>query len=518
MERKFYTDNFEQLLKEKSDEFRMYPSKRVWHSIYNDLHPGRKWPSIAASMLLIIALLLIGYWNNNVSKSSSTPTTVIATQKNIKNGSAISQTDAARNIAEAEEETLKQSTVANSFKPLQQASTTSQNTPSLVNTTNSKKLIRIGAATALQSQGDNNEVNVAAKEVAASSESIAQAVVSAAINSALKSEAQDLTAISNEDEIVSADIIETQPVNVNQNITSITITDITATATNTGKDSKSAVKTNASADKKIMSTEDKSWIEDYAFHNKSKRKKWQDRTALEFYITPNIGYRKLSNDAKYNLAATSSSFTSNAGGGDANKSVSQDPGLGLEAGMGITYSIAKNIRVKAGVQANYTNYGVNASETNHPILTTLMFTDPTLGFPYMQPSSSTLANTTGAEPAKVHNKTYQLSIPLGFSLKLSGNNKLEWYAGATIQPTFVFGGKAYLISADRKNYVSAPDLIRKWNINTGIESYINYKLNGVTLQVGPQLRYQLLSTYDKKYTVNENLYNVGLKLGILKNF
>lgn len=65
MEQNFYTENFEKLLKEKSDEFRMYPSKRVWHSIYNDLHPSRKWPSVAMSMLLIIALLLIGYLNTN---------------------------------------------------------------------------------------------------------------------------------------------------------------------------------------------------------------------------------------------------------------------------------------------------------------------------------------------------------------------------------------------------------------------------------------------------------------------
>ena len=70
MERKFYTDNLEQLLKEKSDEFRMYPSKRVWHSIYNDLHPGRKWPSVAVSLILIIALLVVGYWNNNSADTS----------------------------------------------------------------------------------------------------------------------------------------------------------------------------------------------------------------------------------------------------------------------------------------------------------------------------------------------------------------------------------------------------------------------------------------------------------------
>ncbi|MEI9957146.1 MAG: hypothetical protein WDM90_12780 [Ferruginibacter sp.] len=84
MERKFYTDDFEQLLKDKSDEFRMYPSKRVWHSIYNDLHPGRKWPSIAVSMLLVIVLLMMGYWNNNSSKASVV-TAAATTTKNTAN-------------------------------------------------------------------------------------------------------------------------------------------------------------------------------------------------------------------------------------------------------------------------------------------------------------------------------------------------------------------------------------------------------------------------------------------------
>ncbi len=81
METNFYNDDFEQLLKEKSDEFRMYPSKRVWHSIYNDLHPGRKWPSVAVSMLLIIALFMAGYWNSNYSKSGKTAS-IAAAQKN----------------------------------------------------------------------------------------------------------------------------------------------------------------------------------------------------------------------------------------------------------------------------------------------------------------------------------------------------------------------------------------------------------------------------------------------------
>ena len=60
-ENEFYADEFEQLLKEKADQFSMYPSKRVWYSIYNNLHPSRRWPSVVVSLLLLTSLMLIGY-------------------------------------------------------------------------------------------------------------------------------------------------------------------------------------------------------------------------------------------------------------------------------------------------------------------------------------------------------------------------------------------------------------------------------------------------------------------------
>src|SRR5664279_1092675 len=72
MDRNFHTNDFERLLREKSDEFRMYPSKRIWHSIYNNIHPGRKWPSVAMSIVLITALLLMGALNTRNTNSYST--------------------------------------------------------------------------------------------------------------------------------------------------------------------------------------------------------------------------------------------------------------------------------------------------------------------------------------------------------------------------------------------------------------------------------------------------------------
>ncbi|MGH2564085.1 MAG: hypothetical protein ACRDE5_06215, partial [Ginsengibacter sp.] len=65
MERRFSMNDFEQSLKEHADEFKMIPSKRVWHGIYNDLHPGRRWPSIAMALSLIFTLVVIGYLNTH---------------------------------------------------------------------------------------------------------------------------------------------------------------------------------------------------------------------------------------------------------------------------------------------------------------------------------------------------------------------------------------------------------------------------------------------------------------------
>src|SRR5687768_2308880 len=71
MERKFYPENFERFLRGHADQFKMTPSKKVWHGIYNDLHPGRRWPSIAMTMVFIFTLVIIGHLNTNNSDKAS---------------------------------------------------------------------------------------------------------------------------------------------------------------------------------------------------------------------------------------------------------------------------------------------------------------------------------------------------------------------------------------------------------------------------------------------------------------
>src|ERR1700761_5846640 len=76
MDRKLYMDSFERLLKEKSDEFRMYPTKRTWHSIYNNIYPGRKWPSATISILLLCFLPFIGFLNTSTQHTAINKNTV----------------------------------------------------------------------------------------------------------------------------------------------------------------------------------------------------------------------------------------------------------------------------------------------------------------------------------------------------------------------------------------------------------------------------------------------------------
>ncbi|HMX36128.1 MAG TPA: hypothetical protein PKA94_02535, partial [Ferruginibacter sp.] len=41
----------------------MYPSRRVWHSIYNNLHPSRRGPSFIIGLFFFSSLFVIGYLN-----------------------------------------------------------------------------------------------------------------------------------------------------------------------------------------------------------------------------------------------------------------------------------------------------------------------------------------------------------------------------------------------------------------------------------------------------------------------
>jgi len=519
MEREFYTDEFEQLIKEKSDQFRMYPSKRVWHSIYNNLHPSRRWPSFAISVLFFTSLVSIGYLNtsdnsrnfkftgsssastviaaNNVTKNENPPIRNKNTTEPVNNNTiSINSLSKPETINDADPSGNNPGQVLNisgiSGKNTLVKSTSAKNKTSNIyqpvddQLTNNSQLFSDMAVT-----GESNKLK--AKKPAAVRE-----------NSSKEADDENTDVLNNADSKIS--------ISARSSESQVVVPDQQKTAFE--NESKNVPKILSATESKTDDQEEKSWIENYAQQNKPARSRWKGRLDFELYATPAVNYRKLTTDSKGSAAPFAMT-------GDINKAISQKPGLGIETGLGLSYAFAKNLRLKAGVQFNYTNYNINADQTNHPIQTSILLTDPVTGYSYPAARVSSIANTydnNALQPVTLHNRTYQVSMPIGLAYKLSSNKNVEWFAGATVQPSYIFGGKAHLISSDLKNYISDPSTIRNWNLNIGLETYMNYRFGTYSLRVGPQVRYQVYSTYRKDVALIEKPYAVGLKIGIVKGF
>src|SRR4030095_1324624 len=53
MQRNFYTDDFEQLIRQKADQYKMYPSDHVWKGVHRALHGRRRWYWAGFAVLLL---------------------------------------------------------------------------------------------------------------------------------------------------------------------------------------------------------------------------------------------------------------------------------------------------------------------------------------------------------------------------------------------------------------------------------------------------------------------------------
>ncbi len=519
MENEFYTDEFEQLLKEKADQFRMYPSKRVWHSIYNNLHPSRRWPSMVMLLLLISSLSVIGYLNtgdsalntpinsyaasqpsNQINNTTQTINTENQTTTKLKTQpqQPVSSLDNVFTDMSADKSDLYTYTVVESNRPdkksLPNAVTEEKNIPEIKNEEeNGKDLV--------QSMNTYIKTNKIFADVAVSHKKDKTEAVRPTDKTTA---AEELNRSKDDLKIAATNKTEKlKPISSDK-------TDLTKL---TAEDKKAIVKLNALENKKALTNEEKAWIESYALENKNEKDKWKKRLSYQVYVTPAVNYRKLTTKVKGSATAFANA--------DINAAISQKPGFGIEAGAGITYDFAKNAQLKAGLQFNYTNYNIEASETVHPVLTSIVLNDPNTGYSYAASRTSTTSNVYNAgviNPVTLHNRTYQVSLPVGLAYKLSSEKNVEWYVGASAQPTYVFGGNAHLISADLKSYISDPSSIRTWNLNLGFETYMNFKLGDYHLQVGPQVRYQVYSTYRRDVALIEKPYAVGLKFGLTKGF
>lgn len=550
MDRQLDIDNFERLLKDRSEEFKMYPTKRVWHSIYNNIHPGKKWPSIATCIVLISILLLVGFLNTNdtISKVSiaknqqSLPSTAIVLQNEIfKNPSLLI---AQNNKLLSDHYTT---TADNNINILQYSGNPSFKLPAyhffenilmtgyenksekiltfsdrlqIINltgpnqlSTNAKKLdistgisksktVIFKTTPAILANNFNSSPNVS--EAINNTDNETNVVINTAHNNDI------FNLIETPDQLTESEIVLPKELLKLDN-SSIANLRVGITAYNTAINKKNIKKvsgistklsTNEIEFKPLVLTEsDKAWVENFALYNRPVPKKWAGKLAWQLYFTPSVVYRTLKNNKPNET--------------DINKEVTDHPSMGLEIGAGIIYPITKGLKIKTGLQLNFTRYNTEAYENSHPVSTSISLND-TYGLYYENSRTTPFSNYGGITPTNLHNDTYQISIPLGTEIKIAGNDNLQWNIGATIQPTYVFGGRSYLISADKRNFIKETTFLNRFNLNAGFETFISYKLDGFTFQFGPQFRKQIFTTNSKVYTVQEKLNNYGIRFGITK--
>lgn len=554
MDRNLDIDNFERLLRDRSEDFKMYPTKRVWHSIYNNIHPGKKWPSIATCIILISILLLIGFLNTN---DAITSTSALAKNKNSVSINSTSQTieiyplkqsidlsnfltatsltgtssfylknqpadindiyknsfnfnfldiiDFIKNEKDISKLNSNKNLLANNYRNNKMGSPQVQ-IPSATNGRN----ILAGKAILFNNKnlrGNNVKINeplnflsfnvlipTAGKQLPQNSITLNIPLTENIFTAIIENDATDLS--DNKIKIADNDLINLEDAGPTQK-TQLNKKDLTNIA---GNINKLSIKENA-YQPLILTDADKAWIEDYAQYNRPIPKKWAGKLGWQLYITPSVVYRTLKNNLPNEQ--------------DINKQVVEHPSMGLEIGTALIYPIFKGVKFKTGLQLNFTRYNTEGYENSHPVSTSIILNDAP-GQYYESSRTTPYSNYGGISPTNLHNDTYQISIPIGLEFKLAGNDNLQWNIAASIQPSYVFGGQSYLISSDKRNFIKEKSFLNRWNLNAGFETFLSYKVNGFTLQFGPQLRQQIFTTNSKVYTIQEKLTNYGFRFGITK--
>ena len=520
----FSIDNFEKLLKERSDEFKMYPTKRVWYSIYNNIHPGKKWPSIATCITLISTLLLIGFLNSNnhtgnfnVKKSSSN--SFVSGNNTSSSLSNYNFTDPIVGRSLLTYFPLENSSVSNLI------STTSVFNFQIISAVNHENIntslpqILSSITPILQHAGtkttNTNIINLQKTNLNKTAYSsfkmiesgnISSEMVNTDLPSPLKININALKFQREENLITESQEIIEYPFVENIKFTPSPATGNFKELSLTHEDknvNKASIEKHIIKNKEIhiLSDVEKAWVESYALYNRPEPKKWLGKLGWQIYITPSVVYRTLINTIPNEQ--------------NINNSIVQKPALGLEIGGGIISSVFKNVKLKTGLQLNFTRYNSEAYENSHPVATSITMRSE-MGQTYQESRSTPYSNNGGISPIKLHNETFQISIPMGMDIAIVKFENLQWNVGATIQPAYIIGGKSYLISSDKRNYIRENSLLNRWNLDAGFETFISYKTNGFTLQFGPQFRKQLFTTNNKNYFIQEYLNNYGFKFGISK--
>lgn len=460
MERRDYMDDgFEQFLRNATENFRMYPDRKVWYSIYNNTHPSKKWPSLSVLLLLIASVMMIGV-SNNQGKIDD------AVLNNLKVFNETFQ-----QIASKTSRPTFDITPSNILQSLDESTTPSNSHSVNAANVNAQTKNNLSANRRL-------EISII-PSIAITKPAIALEEPTTSIENsyALNDETSSLSML-NQNEALSFD-----KMNIPMSDADLLLKNI-----------------------------------DFDQTAIARLKKKSNDLSFHLYATPSYGYRSLRDETDFPVEAyMPMSLISNPDNDE--PVITHNPAISWEIGGGVYYQLNKTIRLKAGLQLNFTNYNIQAIGLSHAANATYMFSSSQAGVPEVFTQSTYISNVGNGDALSLKSHTTQFVLPIGADFQIAGNQNIKWNAGVTFQPTYVSGGSAFILSADQRHYIADPSIIRRFNFNGGVETFISYQpFKGITLNVGPQLRYQFLSTYKEKYPLKEHLYQMGVKFGVTTRF
>ncbi len=460
MERDFYHNDFEDYLKEKADQYKMYPSDKVWKGIDRSLHSYRKWYWTGFILLLsgisyvsVTELISPSSYDTNKVLTVPAPTKppVTAQQLDPFNAEFGTITPAHKQTVNSDITVEDSGALTASFEiPLQLF-----NIPAIKDKKPEKAALLI---TGLPPLGKYEEYEIEL--------SWPESIEKTSTTNALPHLEKD--GITQEVAVLPSPLQEV------------------------GQQDKPRI----------------NWLQDAVGlklpQNLIKRLSWQ----LAF--SPTVNYRKL----------TSSDNIKNINPGtnaDVNSVVNHRPALGFELGTHSILNLNNRLALKGGLQFNYSKYDIEAFRATRQSATIALNATLLSDGPRTITSYTDINNFNGMEAENLKNQYFQLSVPVGLEYKVFGSDRVQFKVASTIQPTYLLNKNTYLITTDYKNYTKEPSLVRRWNVNAGAEAFLSYDRGGVKWQIGPQFRYQLLSSYESEYPIREYLMEYGIKIGITKS-
>lgn len=478
MENRYNNRDFEQFVKQNADQYRMFPSEKVWDNIHNTLHVRRRWYGIGIALLLITITAVTVVMVNHPNKNQPIAQTLPAQPANLTTAASSAEDDVF--IGPAKQQHKRSAT--------NQVSNTNSSTQSYLPAFYSDELDSDPAQTT-PVLAENNGVMAEPATIRTAAELPANGFA----------RPREI-ALHHNNIRPSA----TKPVDQAAHIaTSI----VDNTINETPAPQNIELKSETPKDAGLLTIE--------SVTNSYKNTRKAKKLSLMLSFTPVISYRDLRENTTFlrRVQAGNSTPIGNVYVPDINSIVTHKPDIGFQLGLTAGYPLSKRLTLTGGLQFSVSKYDIKAYSYQREE-TTIALTNNYGGTNTVSTYTS-YRNIGGFRANWLRNLYVSASLPVGLELKIASGKKGYVGIGSTVQPTYVLDNRSYLLSTDYKNYAEMPSLIRKWNLNTSFEVFASNTTGKIKWRLGPQVRYQAMSSFVNKYPVMEHLFDFGFKLGVM---